>query len=63
MLLVSMLDTLGSSAHNVGWPVLSQYISPDAAKTVMGYLLAVWACGKFVGARLASAVLKGRGTL
>lgn len=63
MLLISMLDTLGSAAHNVGWPVLSQYISPDTAKTVMGYLLAVWACGKFVGARLASAVLKGRGTL
>ena len=62
MLLISMLDTLGSAAHNVGWPVLSQYISPDTAKTVMGYLLAVWACGKFVGARIASAVLKGRGT-
>lgn len=62
MLLISLLDTLGSAAHNVGWPVLSQYISPDTAKTVMGYLLAVWACGKFVGARLASAVLKSRGT-
>lgn len=62
MLLISLLDTLGSAAHNVGWPVLSQYISPDTAKTVMGYLLAVWACGKFVGARLASAVLKNRGT-
>ncbi|WP_448652159.1 MFS transporter [Pseudomonas fluorescens] len=62
MLLISMLDTLGSAAHNVGWPVLSQYISPDTAKTVMGYLLAVWACGKFVGARIASALLKGRGT-
>ncbi|KPG75851.1 MFS transporter [Pseudomonas libanensis] len=62
MLLISMLDTLGSAAHNVGWPVLSQYISPDTAKTVMGYLLAVWACGKFIGARIASAVLKGCGT-
>ena len=62
MLLISMLDTLGSAAHNVGWPVLSQYISPDTAKTVMGYLLAVWACGKFVGARIASAALKNRGT-
>ncbi|MCF8995843.1 MFS transporter [Pseudomonas carnis] len=60
MLLISMLDTLGSAAHNVGWPVLSQLISPDTAKTVMGYLLAVWACGKFVGARLASVVLRGR---
>ncbi|QJI32717.1 MFS transporter [Pseudomonas sp. ADAK18] len=62
MLVISLLDTLGSAAHNVGFPVLSQYIDPDTAKTVMGYLLAVWALGKFAGARLASAVLKGRGT-
>ncbi|QBF25666.1 MFS transporter [Pseudomonas tructae] len=61
MLLVTMLDTLGSAAHNVGFPVLSEYISPDVAKTVMGYLLAVWACGKFVGARVASRMLRNRG--
>ncbi|ODS48202.1 MAG: MFS transporter [Pseudomonas sp. BDAL1] len=61
MLLVTMLDTLGSAAHNVGFPVLSEYISPDVAKTVMGYLLAVWACGKFVGARVASRLLRNRG--
>lgn len=61
MLLVTMLDTLGSAAHNVGFPVLSEYISPDVAKTVMGYLLAVWACGKFVGGRVASVLLRDRG--
>ncbi len=49
MLLISLLDTLGSAAHNVGFPVLSQYISPDTTNIVMGYLLAVWACGKFAG--------------
>jgi hypothetical protein len=59
MLLISLLDTLGSAAHNVGFPVLSQYIAPDTAKTIMGYLLAVWACGKFAGARLASVLMKG----
>lgn len=58
MLVISLLDTLGSAAHNVGFPVLSQYIAPDTANTVMGYLLAVWAGGKFAGARLASAILK-----
>lgn len=63
MLLISLLDTLGSAAHNVGFPVLSQYIGSGSANTVMGYLLAVWAGGKFVGARLASTVLKGRGIL
>ncbi|MGC5701707.1 MFS transporter [Pseudomonas sp. NFXW11] len=62
MLLISLLDTLGSAAHNVGFPVLSQYMAPDTSNTVMGYLLAVWACGKFAGARLASVILNGRGT-
>jgi MFS family permease len=57
MLVISLLDTLGSAAHNVGFPVLSRYIDPDTAKTVMGYLLAAWAVGKFAGARLASFVL------
>jgi len=61
MLLISLLDTLGSAAHNVGFPVLSQLIAPDTVNTVMGYLLAVWACGKFAGARLANALLKGCG--
>ncbi|VVP88864.1 hypothetical protein PS925_01187 [Pseudomonas fluorescens] len=63
MVIISLLDTLGSAAHNVGFPVLSRYISSDSANTVMGYLLAVWAGGKFAGAHLANGLLKGRGTL
>ncbi|MDX7987048.1 MFS transporter [Xenorhabdus sp. 12] len=60
MLLVSMADTLGSSAHNVGFPILSKLLNPDNASTVMGMLWATWAVGKFSGARLASYLLRSR---
>ncbi|MDU1086490.1 MAG: MFS transporter, partial [Leclercia adecarboxylata] len=48
MLLITMADTLGSAAHNVGFPV-------------MGLLLAVWAGGKFAGARSSNYFLLKRG--
>ncbi|MDH0645342.1 MFS transporter [Pseudomonas sp. GD03858] len=60
MLLISLLDTLGSAAHNVGFPLLAEDIDPGESTRVMGYLLAVWALGKFVGARFASRRLQGR---
>jgi hypothetical protein len=52
MLLVTLADTLGSAAHNVGFPILSKLISPDDASTSMGLLLATWALGKFLGANV-----------
>ena len=61
MLLVSMADTLGSAAHNVGFPILSKLISPDDAARIMGILLSVWALGKFSGARIANIMLRERG--
>jgi len=61
MLLVSMTDTLGSAAHNVGFPILSKLISPDDAARIMGILLSVWALGKFSGARIANIMLRERG--
>lgn len=60
MLLVSMVDTLGSAAHNVGLPVLSKLLTPESASTTMGLLLATWAAGKFAGARLCSHLLRAR---
>jgi MFS family permease len=56
MLWVTMFDTLGSAAHNVGFPVLAKLIDPQGAARVMGFLLACWAAGKFTGARLASSL-------
>lgn len=57
MLLVTMADTLGSAAHNVGFPIISELLTPASAGKTMGLLLAVWASGKFAGARLANYLL------
>ena len=58
MLAVTMADTLGSAAHNVGFPIISRLLTPDSASTTLGLMLAVWASGKLLGARVASR-LKG----
>jgi MFS family permease len=54
MLAVAMADTLGSAAHNVGFPIISRLLTPDSASTTLGLMLAVWASGKLIGARIAS---------
>lgn len=54
MLAVTMADTLGSAAHNVGFPIISRLLTPESASTTLGLMLAVWACGKLIGARIAS---------
>jgi MFS family permease len=58
MLAVAMADTLGSAAHNVGLPIISRLLTPESASTTLGLMLAVWASGKLIGARIASR-LKG----
>ncbi|MBD9602163.1 MFS transporter [Pseudomonas sp. PDM10] len=58
MLAVAMADTLGSAAHNVGFPIISKLLTPESASTTLGLMLAVWASGKLIGARIASR-LKG----
>ncbi|MDE9492582.1 MFS transporter [Xenorhabdus bovienii] len=63
MLFLSLADTLGSAAHNVGFPVISKLLTPDNASTTMGLLLAIWAVGKFSGARLTSYLLRNRNLL
>ncbi|MHA3738049.1 MFS transporter [Pseudomonas sp. Eth.TT006] len=62
MLAVAMADTLGSAAHNVGFPIISRLLTPDSASTTLGLMLAVWASGKLLGARIASR-LKGSDNL
>ena len=56
ILLLAFVDTLGSSAHNVGKPILAKLIDPANASTVMGAILAAWALGRFLGARGARSV-------
>ena len=60
MLLVTLADTLGSAAHNVGFPILSKLINPDDASMSMGLLLAIWAIGKFLGANVCAKWLRNR---
>ena len=40
MLAVTMADTLGSAAHNVGFPIISKLLSPASASTTLGLFLA-----------------------
>ncbi len=54
MLALAMADTLGSAAHNVGFPIISRLLTPESTSTTLGLMLAVWACGKLIGARVAS---------
>ncbi|MBD2779525.1 MFS transporter [Xenorhabdus szentirmaii] len=63
MLFLSLADTLGSAAHNVGFPIISKLLTPDNASTTMGLLLATWAIGKFSGARLTNYLLCSRDLL
>lgn len=58
ILIINLADTFGSSAHNVGLPVLSKLISPINSAKTMGIILAVWAMGKFLGARLTNLILR-----
>ena len=42
----------------MGLPIISKLLTPESASTTLGLMLAVWACGKLIGARIASR-LKG----
>ena len=35
MLAVAMADTLGSAAHNVGFPIISRLLTPESASTTL----------------------------
>ncbi|MEI8633284.1 hypothetical protein P4S72_16960 [Vibrio sp. PP-XX7] len=52
MLLVALADTLGSASHNVGYPIFSTYFEEKDPAQIMGYMLAIWAIGKLLGAKL-----------
>ncbi len=60
MLLTTLADTLGSASHNVGFPILSKILEPENAAATMGYILAVWALGQIIGARIIASLLKNK---
>ena len=63
LMMITLADTLGSSAHNVGFPILSKLLTPEDAGMTMGIILATWAIGKFGGSRLISVLLKSNDSL
>lgn len=50
MLLITLLDTLGSASHNVGFPIIANDFDQHSAPEIMGYIIAIWALGKLSGA-------------
>lgn len=50
MLVVTLADTLGSAAHNVGFPIISALFDEKEPAKIMGYIIATWAVGKLIGA-------------
>ena len=62
MLFTTLADTLGSASHNVGFPILSKILKPENAAATMGYILAIWAVGQIIGARVTASYLKNKNT-
>lgn len=60
MLIVTLVDTLGSGSHNVGMPIISKLLTPQNPASTMGYILSIWAIGQITGAKLCAIYLKGR---
>ncbi|WP_409418863.1 MFS transporter [Marinomonas sp. RS-M-Aa-14] len=58
MLLVTLVGSLGNAAHQVGFPIIAKLLTPENISQAMGILMASWAVGKFVGARLLGHLLK-----
>jgi MFS family permease len=58
MLLVTLMGSLGNAAHQVGFPIIATLLTPEHISQAMGALMASWAIGKFIGARLVSYLLK-----
>jgi hypothetical protein len=52
MLIVTLSDTLGSASHNVGFPIISKTFDEQSSAQIMGYIIAIWATGKLLGALL-----------
>ncbi|MBX7147411.1 MAG: MFS transporter [Alphaproteobacteria bacterium] len=62
VLIVALTDTLGSAAHSVGLPIFSKIINDQEPEKIMGYILAIWAIGKFMGAQFTNTLNRYLGT-
>jgi MFS family permease len=48
-MVIRLLDTFGSAAHNVGMPIFSAQMRPDHPSLLMGLIWAVWSVGNLGG--------------
>lgn len=51
LMIIRFIDTFGSASHNVGMPVFSAQLRPDAPSFYAGIIWAAWAVGNLAGAR------------
>lgn len=57
LLVVALLDTFGSAAHNVGFPILAELLDPHHVERTFGFLLSSWAIGKLIGSQVVARVI------
>jgi MFS family permease len=60
VMIIRLVDALGSSSHNVGMPVFSAQLDPLKPTFYMGITWAAWALGNLIGARSITRYLKSR---
>ncbi len=63
MILIRTADAFGSASHQVGMPVYSHLIDPEAPSEFMGRFWAAWAVGSLLAYTVLSRHLKGSGWL
>jgi MFS family permease len=60
VMMIRLVDALGSSSHNVGMPVFSAQLDPAKPSFYMGITWGAWALGSLIGARSITRYLKAR---
>ncbi|AEF53150.1 MFS transporter [Marinomonas posidonica] len=60
---ISTASSLACAAQQVGFPVLSQNLTPHNISYAMGLLMSAWGIGKFIGASKAGFYLKDKALL
>ena len=56
MLVITLVDTLGSASHNVGFPIIAKVFDDQSPAQAMGYIISIWAVGKLLGAFLSKTI-------
>lgn len=63
LLIVALLDTFGSAEHNVGFPILAEFLDPTHVERTFGFLISSWATGKLIGSQIVAKVIANAANL